>query len=117
MYWATSLELQHPLYFAPKDFGMKMAYFTDAGQLWGYKGPTSWAQTGEFMTTCPNTNSTGMSAATSPLCDDTKIRASAGIGLIWDSPFGPLRFDLAYPILKQSYDRTQLFRFGGGAKF
>jgi outer membrane protein insertion porin family len=37
--------------------------------------------------------------------------------LIWQSPFGPLRFDLAAPILKDRYDRTQFFRFGGGAKF
>jgi outer membrane protein assembly factor BamA len=28
-----------------------------------------------------------------------------------------LRFDLAYPILKQSYDRVQWFQFGGGTKF
>jgi outer membrane protein insertion porin family len=45
------------------------------------------------------------------------IRSAAGVGLIWDSPFGPLRFDLAYPITKQSYDHTQIFRFGGGTKF
>ena len=33
------------------------------------------------------------------------------------SPLGPLRFDFAYPITKESYDRTQIFRFSGGAKF
>jgi outer membrane protein insertion porin family len=37
--------------------------------------------------------------------------------LIWDSPFGPLRFDFAYPILKQPYDRVQWFQFGGGTRF
>ena len=40
-----------------------------------------------------------------------------GGSIIWDSPFGPLRFDLAYPILKQPYDRTQVFQFGGGTRF
>ena len=34
---------------------------------------------------------------------------SVGASMIWDSPFGPLRFDFAYPLLKQWYDRTQLF--------
>jgi outer membrane protein insertion porin family len=51
------------------------------------------------------------------ICNDTLVRSAAGIGLIWDSPFGPLRFDLAYPLTKQPYDHTQLFRFGGGTKF
>jgi outer membrane protein insertion porin family len=110
MFWAASLEFQTPLWFAPKDFGMRFATFVDAGQLLDYKGPTSWAQTGETLTTC-NGGLPGQ------FCDDTMIRSSAGVGLIWDSPFGPLRFDLAYPITKQSYDHTQIFRFGGGTKF
>jgi outer membrane protein insertion porin family len=55
------------------------------------------------------------------------IRSSVGVGLLWDSPLGPLRFDLAYPITKycatpalggpQVCDRTQFFRFSGGTKF
>ena len=115
IFWAATVEFQTPLWFAPKDFGMRFAAFADAGQLLDYKGPTSWAQTNEFLTTCPNVTLTPNVAP--PLCDDTMIRSSAGVGLIWDSPFGPLRFDLAYPITKQSYDHTQIFRFGGGTKF
>jgi outer membrane protein insertion porin family len=49
--------------------------------------------------------------------DTPAPRVSAGVSLIWDSPFGPLRFDLAYPLLKQPYDRTQFFQFGGGTRF
>jgi outer membrane protein insertion porin family len=45
------------------------------------------------------------------------IRSSVGVGLIWDSPFGPLRFDYSVPLSKQSYDQVQQFRFGGGTKF
>ncbi|HEU5273442.1 MAG TPA: BamA/TamA family outer membrane protein, partial [Xanthobacteraceae bacterium] len=108
VYWAATLEFQTPLWFAPKDFGMRFAVFADAGQLLDYTGPTSWAQTGETLTTCIS----GVG-----LCTDTLVRSSGGIGLIWDSPFGPLRFDLAYPITKQSWDHTQIFRFGGGTKF
>jgi outer membrane protein insertion porin family len=110
LYWAATVEFQQPLWFAPKDFGMRFAVFADAGQLLDYKGPTSWSVTGEQVTTCNN----GVYGA---LCNDTMVRSSAGVGLIWDSPFGPLRFDLAYPITKQPYDHTQLFRFGGGTKF
>jgi outer membrane protein insertion porin family len=110
MFWAATVEFQTPLWFAPKDFGMKFAAFADAGQLLDYKGPTSWDLTNEQLTTCNN-------GVVGQLCDDTMIRSAAGVGLIWDSPFGPLRFDLAYPITKQSYDHTQIFRFGGGTKF
>jgi outer membrane protein insertion porin family len=39
------------------------------------------------------------------------------MGVIWDSPLGPLRFDFAYALTKQSYDNTQFFRFSGGTKF
>ncbi len=49
--------------------------------------------------------------------DSALIRSSVGASMIWDSPFGPLRFDFAYPITKGAYDRTQWFAFGGGAKF
>ena len=110
LYWAATVEFQTPLWFAPKDFGMRFATFIDAGQLLRYVGPTSWAQTGEVLTTCEN-------GALGQFCNDTLIRSAAGIGLIWDSPFGPLRFDLAYPITKMDYDHTQIFRFGGGTKF
>jgi outer membrane protein insertion porin family len=101
LYWAATVEFQTPMFFAPKDFGMKIALFADAGQLLDYVGPTSWAQTGETLTSTGNGT----------------IRSSVGVGLIWDSPFGPLRFDLAYALTKEPYDHTQIFRFGGGTRF
>ncbi|NDE90559.1 MAG: outer membrane protein assembly factor BamA, partial [Alphaproteobacteria bacterium] len=48
---------------------------------------------------------------------DSKIRMSSGIGLTWQSPFGPIGVDLAQPILKQSYDETEFFRFSFGTRF
>ncbi|MCK9919441.1 outer membrane protein assembly factor BamA [Microbacteriaceae bacterium K1510] len=101
LYWGASVEAQTPLYFLPKEIGIKLAAFVDAGSVWDYKGPTSWAQTGETV----------------QLADSAAVRSSAGIGFLWDSPLGPLRFDLAYPLSKESYDRTQVFRFSGGGKF
>ena len=101
MFWGASVEAQTPFHFIPKDVGIKGAVFADAGSLWGYKGPTSWSYTGETLT----------------LADTTAMRASVGVGLIWNSPFGPLRFDYAVPVMKQGYDRVQQFRFGGGTRF
>ena len=101
MFWGASVEAQTPLYFLPKDVGIKLAAFADAGSLFNYKGPTTWNVTGETL----------------QVADSNKVRASAGMGLLWDSPLGPLRFDLAFPIMKESYDRTQIFRFSGGTRF
>jgi outer membrane protein insertion porin family len=112
LYWGVSLEAQTPLYFLPKDVGIKVAVFADAGSLWNYQGPTSWSVTGETLQVGLNSPS--------------MVRSSVGVGLLWDSPLGPLRFDLAYPITKycatpigggEVCDRTQVFRFSGGTKF
>jgi outer membrane protein insertion porin family len=110
-YWGASVELQTPLYFLPKDAGVKVAAFADAGSLWNYVGPTFFPTTGETIS--------GSICATPPcpLDNGMFIRSSVGVGLIWDSPFGPLRFDYAFPLSKEPYDRVQQFRFGGGAKF
>jgi outer membrane protein insertion porin family len=48
---------------------------------------------------------------------DAALRASVGIGILWKSPLGPVRFDLAEAILKESYDKTELFRFSIGTRF
>jgi outer membrane protein insertion porin family len=111
MYWGASVEFQTPLYFLPKEVGIKLATFADAGSVWNYQGPTSWNVTGETLTV--------------GLGDPSMIRSSVGVGLVWDSPLGPLRFDLAYPLKKycdnstgaQVCDHTQIFRFSGGTKF
>ena len=49
--------------------------------------------------------------------DTPELRASVGAGLTWESPFGPLRFDVAYPFLKADYDKVEYFRFGVATKF
>ena len=48
-YWGASLEFQTPLHFLPKDTGVKVAAFADAGSLWDYVGPTTFPATGEVL--------------------------------------------------------------------
>jgi outer membrane protein insertion porin family len=110
-YWGASLELQTPLYFLPKDAGVKLAAFADAGSLWNYVGPTTFPATGEII------SGSICSTPPCPVDNGMHVRSSVGVGLIWDSPFGPLRFDYAFPLSKEPYDRVQQFRFGGGTKF
>ena len=65
MYWGASVEAQTPLYFMPKEIGIKLAAFADAGSLWNYQGPTSWAATGETL----------------QVADGMAVRSSVGMGL------------------------------------
>jgi outer membrane protein insertion porin family len=80
----------------PREVGLKGAIFADAGTLFGYSGPTS---------------------SVSVVGDDKSIRSSVGAGVLWASPIGPIRLDLAYPVTKNDYDQTQVFRFSAGSTF
>ena len=117
MYWGATMELQSPIPGVPKDVGLKVAVFADAGSLWNYQGATAAQLAAQFQgqTITPSDNS-------------MKIRASVGAGLLWDSPFGPLRIDYAKAFMKedcagpyvaggQSCDQTQSIRFSGGTRF
>ncbi|MEY9423855.1 outer membrane protein insertion porin family [Bradyrhizobium japonicum] len=123
-YWGASFELQMPFWFLPKEVGLKGAVYADAGGLFDYQGPTTWSFTNE-VTTTRNSNCTAstINPPTSGTCtglvydNGNVVRSSVGVGLIWQSPFGPLRFDYAVPLTKGKYDRTQEFRFGGGTSF
>jgi outer membrane protein insertion porin family len=124
-YWGASFELQMPFWFLPKEVGLKGSVYADAGGLFDYKGPTSWAQTGEVnVPGCvPPTQATATTLANPGTClglqhdSGNVVRTSVGVGLIWASPFGPLRFDYAVPLTKGQFDRVQEFKFGGGTSF
>lgn len=123
-YWGASLELQMPFWFLPKEVGLKGAVYADAGGLFDYQGPTTWSVTNEMTTTgnsscTPSTrNPVSAGTCTGLVYDNGNVvRSSVGVGLIWASPFGPLRFDYAVPLTKGKNDRVQEFRFGGGTSF
>jgi len=97
-YWATTAEVDAPVPTLPSQLGLKFAMFADAGSVWGYSG----------QTTFPN------SVQPFQLDNSKMIRSSIGMGLIWDSPFGPLRADYAVALTKDSHDVLQPFRFSAG---
>ncbi|HEU0204050.1 MAG TPA: outer membrane protein assembly factor BamA [Burkholderiaceae bacterium] len=45
------------------------------------------------------------------------LRSSAGFGLAWISPIGPLKLSYAFPLKKESTDRLQRFQFQIGTGF
>jgi len=121
-YWGASFELQMPFWFLPKEVGLKGSVYADAGGLWDYKGTTGWVQTGEVnLPGCRPARTNGPTDVGTCLGlqynDSNVVRSSVGVGLIWASPFGPLRFDYAVPLSKGQFDRVQQFKFGGGTSF
>lgn len=49
--------------------------------------------------------------------DTPSLRMSAGPGLLWNSPFGPVSINVGYPFLRESYDKTEYFNFSFGTTF
>ena len=51
------------------------------------------------------------------LGNSPKPRLSIGVGVNWNSPFGPLRIDVAKALLLQKGDEVKLFSFNVGTQF
>ncbi len=96
-YFTASAEATFPLPGLPRDSGFRGAVFVDAGTLYG--------------------NDVTVRADDRVRGTDASLRASVGVGLLWASPFGPLRVDYAVPIAKEDYDRTQNIKFGISSQF
>lgn len=77
----------------PREVGMRTFAFSDFGSLW-------------------DTDANGPSVV-----DENSIRASVGLGLSWRSPLGPIRLSVATPVVKETYDRDEIFRFSFGSRF
>lgn len=97
IYAASTLELRFPFPQLPERYGISVAAFFDAATLY---------ETGDLN-----------GLALTSVGDDSTIRTSVGLGLIWDSPIGPLRADFGIPLTSESYDEEQMFSFGAAARF
>jgi outer membrane protein insertion porin family len=49
--------------------------------------------------------------------DSGSIRSSAGFGLTWMSPMGPVGMDAGFPLTKEDYDKTEMIRINFGTRF
>jgi outer membrane protein insertion porin family len=87
----------------PEQYGIHMAAFTQIGTL--------------GLLDDADKRTAGSLIADPFVKDDLALRMSAGISVFWKSPLGPIRIDLAAPILKQSYDKTQVFNFSTSTRF
>ena len=111
-YWTTTAEVRFPIPLIPDELGISGAVFADAGSLFG-----AGALAKSLNNQCDLTTPVGGSVGGVCLADSSSIRASVGGSILWNSPLGPLRLDIAKALKKEDYDRTQLIRFGASTKF
>ena len=75
------------------DLGMRWTVYTDYGALWGTDFPS------------------GVTGA-----NDSSLRSSLGVGILWDTAIGPLSFYWADALQSKSYDKTRRFQFTIGTR-
>ena len=92
IYYLARNELNFPLGL-PDDLGLSGLAFVDIGTIY-------------------NSDGTG-----SAIKDETNLRAAAGVGLTWISPFGPVKVFFSQPFLKENYDKKEIFRFSFGTTY
>ncbi len=91
-YYTGTAELSFPLGL-PKEIALLGKAFVDVGSLWGA------IESG------------------SNVYDSQLMRVGTGIGVQWISPFGPIRVDYAFPVMKEPWDKTENLRFSFGTRF
>jgi outer membrane protein insertion porin family len=107
-YAIGSAQLEFPLGL-PKEFGVSGALFSDFGSV-GVLDSKSRRST---SVTDPTTG-----IRTDLFVEDKfALRASAGLTIYWNSPFGPVQFDFAQLLAREDYDRTKSFRFSTRTRF
>jgi outer membrane protein insertion porin family len=103
LYAIGTVELRFPN-FLPDELGIKTALFTDVGTVGMVKDK-------------PVCDNDGLGGNDLCIVDDMSLRASAGVSVYWNSPFGPVRLDFSQILNKEDYDQTENFRFSAGTKF
>ncbi|WP_248730238.1 MULTISPECIES: outer membrane protein assembly factor BamA [Halomonadaceae] len=97
-----SVELLFPLPFVDDQRSLQTGFFIDAGNT--------------FLTDCYEVLEGDQSRCESGV-DLGELRYSAGIGLSWLTPVGPLTFSIAEPLNDKDGDDTQFFQFSLGQTF
>ena len=96
LYAIGTLELSLPNGL-PEQYGIKTALFTEFGTL--------------------GLVDKDVKAGQPTVKDDLALRASTGISVFWTSPLGPIRLDFSQVLAKETYDKTEAFRFSTTTQF
>jgi outer membrane protein insertion porin family len=132
-YYLGRAELEIPLGTGVKELNLRPSIFADVGALWGvtapgrlnkdYCDPPATDTTGATRKTvdvgdqCPATFTRTLGFRETFLGDTPRPRVSVGIGVNWNSPFGPFRIDIAKALVKSKGDDAKLITFNVGTAF
>ncbi len=94
-FYVGTMELAVPLSVG-REFGLKGILFTDVGSAWGIEDDPSVG---------PGIN------------DSSNPRVTVGAGAAFKTPFGPVRVDLGYAVVKEAFDDQEYFTFNFGSRF
>lgn len=72
----------------PEEYGIRGGLFLDLGSVWGLNDRAGTAGTVD---------------------DSRRLRAAIGASVFWDTPIGPLRFNVSRALKKMPYDKEQKF--------
>ncbi|HSF63072.1 MAG TPA: BamA/TamA family outer membrane protein, partial [Paracoccaceae bacterium] len=93
LYASVRLEAEFPLGL-PEEYGIRGGVFVDAGSVWSLDNVDGGTDGTDGL----------------ELVDDSfRLRSSVGVSVFWNTPIGPLRFNLSKAIKKEDYDKEQQF--------
>jgi len=101
-YFAVAkLEAEFPLGI-PEEYGIRGGAFLDVGSVWGLDNT-------DVRLTGGDAKEDGPTIPTPAVDDGLKLRAAAGVSVLWDTPIGPLRFNFSRDVVKEDYDIPRSF--------
>jgi outer membrane protein insertion porin family len=137
-YYLARAELEIPLGSGARELGLRPSIFADVGAVFGVRRPVTLdinpldplaqnlCRAADGATTlrfgaCAEGEALAR-AAISPfresfLGDTPRPRVSVGLGVNWNSPFGPFRIDIAKALITAPGDDTKLLTFNVGTAF
>ena len=122
-YYLGRVEVEVPLGSGGRELGLRPSVFVDVGALWDVTFPDLYTKSDNIVQQACDANGQNCVDYTSPgfieeaYGNSAKPRVSIGVGVSWNSPFGPFRFDLAKALKKVEGDETQIFQFNVGTQF
>lgn len=120
-FYQGTLEVTLPQWI-PEQYGIRAALFAEVGAVGLLENAaiqeeflTPVAGNPDFDPADPNSQTQIFGLVTT--LDSLDLRATAGISISWDSPFGPIRFDFSQLITAPEFDRPNGFRFSTNTRF
>jgi outer membrane protein insertion porin family len=103
LFYTATTGVVLPLGRAAEELGVRVNAFVDFGSL----AKLDFAGFDIFGNPIDNSN----------VFSNGSVRISAGIGIMWESPFGPFRIDVTQVIRKEPFDKAEFIQFNVGTVF